>query len=266
MQCAEGRIGVASILTFTFFVLIDRRLGQAFDRLLAKAVSDDEEHNSTTHVWFDFHEETRKGGLDRLSFLLDKVDDGYFLKAANGPVTKLQHGLVRTNCMDCLDRTNVVQSLFAKRALRSQLKARFLHENSTADNAMLYSTGQKEGELDEAPLAIKDEEVESPMGDFSNPGLEKSFRNAWSSNGDEVFLSFIYIYIYICMYCLLAMAWFLQCDDYLLTLSSYSIFPSNICLDVPSVCRDTGTERRLDPSRKVLLHYYLYVDSCVYIK
>lgn len=32
-----------------------------------------------------------------------------------------QNGIFRTNCIDCLDRTNVVQSLVARRALLQQL-------------------------------------------------------------------------------------------------------------------------------------------------
>lgn len=36
--------------------------------------------------------------------------------------TKFQSGFVRTNCMDCLDRTNVVQSMIAKEALKQQLQ------------------------------------------------------------------------------------------------------------------------------------------------
>ncbi|KAK6983504.1 phosphatidylinositide phosphatase SAC1 [Biomphalaria glabrata] len=38
-----------------------------------------------------------------------------------GSVVKLQGGVFRTNCIDCLDRTNVVQSLIAKEILQEQL-------------------------------------------------------------------------------------------------------------------------------------------------
>ena len=34
----------------------------------------------------------------------------------------LQEGVFRTNCIDCLDRTNVVQSLLAKKSLQAQLE------------------------------------------------------------------------------------------------------------------------------------------------
>ena len=39
----------------------------------------------------------------------------------DGTVENLQEGVFRTNCIDCLDRTNVVQSLFARLCLQDQL-------------------------------------------------------------------------------------------------------------------------------------------------
>ena len=36
---------------------------------------------------------------------------------------KLQKGVIRSNCMDCLDRTNVAQAAIAKDALQRQLRA-----------------------------------------------------------------------------------------------------------------------------------------------
>ena len=38
-----------------------------------------------------------------------------------GNVIKIQSGVLRTNCVDCLDRTNVVQSVFARHVLHKQL-------------------------------------------------------------------------------------------------------------------------------------------------
>lgn len=37
--------------------------------------------------------------------------------------TKLQNGVARTNCIDCLDRTNAAQFVIGKRALGYQLYA-----------------------------------------------------------------------------------------------------------------------------------------------
>ena len=41
---------------------------------------------------------------------------------ANGAVVSVQQGVFRTNCIDCLDRTNVVQSMLARRSLQAQLQ------------------------------------------------------------------------------------------------------------------------------------------------
>ena len=48
--------------------------------------------------------------------------DRYFLVDSEGKVLKQQEGMFRSNCMDCLDRTNVIQSLLARRSLQSQLE------------------------------------------------------------------------------------------------------------------------------------------------
>ena len=41
---------------------------------------------------------------------------------SSGESLSVQQGVFRTNCMDCLDRTNVVQSLLAHISLQNQLK------------------------------------------------------------------------------------------------------------------------------------------------
>ena len=48
---------------------------------------------------------------------------------------KLQTGVVRTNCMDNLDRTNVAQAAIAKWTLNRQLKAlKVIQDNDSVDN------------------------------------------------------------------------------------------------------------------------------------
>ena len=82
---------------------------------------------SVEYVWFDFHGECKKkGNWQNLSLLVTQLDDkirrqGYFTKLPNGAISSWQTGVFRTNCMDNLDRTNVVQSIFARRALFLQL-------------------------------------------------------------------------------------------------------------------------------------------------
>lgn len=45
----------------------------------------------------------------------------YFSVTKNGSILSAQRGVFRINCIDCLDRTNVVQGLLAKRMLHIQL-------------------------------------------------------------------------------------------------------------------------------------------------
>nr|XP_006012769.2 PREDICTED: phosphatidylinositide phosphatase SAC1 [Latimeria chalumnae] len=79
------------------------------------------------YVAFDFHKECSRMRWHRLQILVDQVAEqqdefGYFLVDAEGKVLMQQEGTFRSNCMDCLDRTNVVQSLLARRSLQSQLQ------------------------------------------------------------------------------------------------------------------------------------------------
>ena len=43
------------------------------------------------------------------------------VKGANGGSGRIQTGVIRTNCVDCLDRTNTAQFAIAKKALAYQL-------------------------------------------------------------------------------------------------------------------------------------------------
>ncbi|KAL7976805.1 hypothetical protein Chor_008754 [Crotalus horridus] len=112
--------------------------------------------NNGEYIAFDFHKECSHMRWDRLQILLDQLaapqdEYGYFLVDAEGKVDMQQEGIFRSNCMDCLDRTNVIQSLLAHRSLQSQLQrlgvlhatqrleeqAEFekIYKNAWADNA-----------------------------------------------------------------------------------------------------------------------------------
>jgi hypothetical protein len=76
--------------------------------------------------WFDFHDACRGMKFENVSLLLDTLGptlDGFgtTIQHEDKLVSK-QSGVLRTNCMDCLDRTNVVQSACGRRALELQLK------------------------------------------------------------------------------------------------------------------------------------------------
>ncbi|OTF73012.1 phosphatidylinositide phosphatase SAC1-like protein [Euroglyphus maynei] len=76
---------------------------------------------------FDFHNECRRHGWQALTRLMDQIrsfidEYGYYWWCSStNSVQRVQQGIVRTNCIDSLDRTNVVQSMIAKSVLRKQM-------------------------------------------------------------------------------------------------------------------------------------------------
>eukprot|EP00475_Leptophrys_vorax_P010873 TRINITY_DN17435_c0_g1_i1.p1 TRINITY_DN17435_c0_g1~~TRINITY_DN17435_c0_g1_i1.p1 ORF type:complete len:374 (+),score=33.98 TRINITY_DN17435_c0_g1_i1:152-1273(+) len=99
----------------------ENRIGSAYANAVS-AINDPE----IRYVAFDFHHECGHTKFHLLSRLDDQIASeidaqGYFLQAADGTVQKRQTGIVRTNCVDCLDRTNVTQAWFARHVLEAQL-------------------------------------------------------------------------------------------------------------------------------------------------
>ncbi|EMD41635.1 hypothetical protein CERSUDRAFT_128571 [Gelatoporia subvermispora B] len=102
----------------------EQPIKEAYERYVAEA-----NVPKTRYEYFDFHNECKNMRWDRISVLIAKLEDdlvrqGYFhLDSAKPEPVKLQEGVVRTNCMDNLDRTNVSQAALAKWTLERQLKA-----------------------------------------------------------------------------------------------------------------------------------------------
>lgn len=118
------------------------------------------------YVYFDFHNETKGLRWDRAQLLMDRLEkpvlsNGYFrgvdMPGDTGGIEARRHqtAVVRTNCMDCLDRTNVVQSMLGRYMLTRMLidvgilregesasddtAFEFLFRNVWADNADIVS-------------------------------------------------------------------------------------------------------------------------------
>ncbi|KAK0210966.1 SacI homology domain-containing protein [Desarmillaria ectypa] len=91
---------------------------------------------------YDFHVETKGMNYENISKLIDKMDRTFehqgFLWISDGSVLSTQKGAFRVNCIDCLDRTNVVQSAFARHALQTQLRAVAL-VGGTGDNDLVFN-------------------------------------------------------------------------------------------------------------------------------
>ncbi|KAF8212087.1 SacI homology domain-containing protein [Mycena galopus ATCC 62051] len=76
---------------------------------------------------YDFHTETKGMKYENISKLIDAMErtfehQGYLWISGNLTMSS-QRGVFRVNCIDCLDRTNVVQSAFARYVLNNQLGA-----------------------------------------------------------------------------------------------------------------------------------------------
>ncbi|KAH8739206.1 hypothetical protein FG386_003584 [Cryptosporidium ryanae] len=156
--------------------------------------------NDVKFCWFDFHSECSKMRWENLSFLVNNLikigldDIGFtsleirlnFQESDYSPiygiiqgnynkdsqdefkliVNSIQNGICRTNCIDCLDRTNVVQSVLGRRVLINILK----HINEFNFNTTRIS---------EAVSVFQ----EIPGEDSSN---EFYFRQIWSDNADAL--------------------------------------------------------------------------------
>ncbi|XP_071399496.1 synaptojanin-1 isoform X6 [Centroberyx affinis] len=108
-------------------------------------------------VNFDYHQMVKGGKAEKLHSILkpqlSKFTDecGFFYYSGETGITRTQSGTIRTNCLDCLDRTNSVQAFFALEMLPKQL--------------------EEMGLTEKPQLVARFQEV---------------FRTMWSVNGDSV--------------------------------------------------------------------------------
>uniref|UniRef100_A0A3Q0RM98 Synaptojanin-1 n=1 Tax=Amphilophus citrinellus TaxID=61819 RepID=A0A3Q0RM98_AMPCI len=116
------------------------------------------EHASAVKmVNFDYHQNVKGGKADKLHSVLKPQlskfieECGFFYSSAENGILRTQGGTMRTNCLDCLDRTNSVQAFFALEMLPKQL--------------------EQMGLTEKPQLVARFQEV---------------FRTMWSANGDSI--------------------------------------------------------------------------------
>nr|XP_019007811.1 inositol polyphosphate-5-phosphatase F [Kwoniella pini CBS 10737]OCF46592.1 inositol polyphosphate-5-phosphatase F [Kwoniella pini CBS 10737] len=112
------------------------------------------ERKDVKYTGFDFHAKCHGMKWENISELVDSVDLGAmgYLWTLQGEAIREQDGAFRTNCIDCLDRTNVVQSALARRVLTNMLTQLGLHA---------------EGQI-----------------------VENVFNDVWANNGDTISLCY----------------------------------------------------------------------------
>ncbi|OWF42909.1 Phosphatidylinositide phosphatase SAC2 [Mizuhopecten yessoensis] len=99
----------------------EKAISDAFLQHLLKYNSPD-----ITYVMFDFHEYCRGMKFENVSILTDGINDiikkmRYCWVDRNGMICE-QQGVFRENCVDCLDRTNVVQTAIARIVMETQCR------------------------------------------------------------------------------------------------------------------------------------------------
>ncbi|KAI9344770.1 SacI homology domain-containing protein [Pilaira anomala] len=111
------------------------------------------------YTHFDFHSECSKMRWHRIQLLVDQLKDKlveqgytYVDNTDATPVTKkIQTSVVRSNCMDCLDRTNVVQSTLARWVLTEQLRqVGILEPNQKVEDQESFMTSYRNTWADNA--------------------------------------------------------------------------------------------------------------------
>ncbi|KUL82125.1 hypothetical protein ZTR_09682 [Talaromyces verruculosus] len=107
---------------------VELKIGEAYESY-TRAFNESESSSGLKlgFEWFDFHHECRGMRFENVRCLVDKLVDtardfGEVIIIGNS-LLKEQTGIIRTNCMDCLDRTGVTQCAFAQRSLEQSLKS-----------------------------------------------------------------------------------------------------------------------------------------------
>ncbi|KAJ6413361.1 hypothetical protein OIU84_006205 [Salix udensis] len=134
------------------------RLSEKFENAMHRVIGDD-----VRYLHFDFHKICGHVHFEHLSILYDQIVDfleknGYLLLNEKGEKMKEQTGVVRTNCIDCLDRTNVTQSMIGRRMLEIQLR-----------RIGVFGA----------------EETIS-----SHPNFDESYKILWANHGDEISIQY----------------------------------------------------------------------------
>ncbi|KAJ2380794.1 Inositol-1,4,5-trisphosphate 5-phosphatase 1, partial [Coemansia sp. RSA 2559] len=97
---------------------------------------------------FDYNTEVKGGHFERVNSLINQIHPlmarfKYYLEEnESGIALSLQQGVHRTNCIDCLDRTNVVQSVISR-----SLVAEFLQQSGLASGGAVPAAADGVGRL-----------------------------------------------------------------------------------------------------------------------
>ncbi|KAL2143692.1 hypothetical protein VTI28DRAFT_10122 [Corynascus sepedonium] len=117
---------------------VEAPIAEMYEKNILQLSKEEEpEGEKVEFEWFDFHAVCRGMKFENVSFLLQilgsQLERFGSSVSVNDRLQIQQKGVLRTNCMDCLDRTNVCQSSFAKFMLDLQLKEQGFDMAAQAD-------------------------------------------------------------------------------------------------------------------------------------
>ncbi|KAI5429448.1 Phosphoinositide phosphatase sac8, variant 2 [Lathyrus oleraceus] len=96
-------------------------------QLSAAYAAEMQNQQNVRYVPFDFHLHCGNSNYDSMKILYDQISEDfekqrYFMIDRKGDILDEQKGIIRANCIDSLDRTNVTQCYMAQKALNLQLQ------------------------------------------------------------------------------------------------------------------------------------------------
>lgn len=157
MATMKARYGKQAIINLLGTSLIGSKEGEAMLSNEFQRHHKESNHMDVPHIVFDYHQECRGGNTGALSKLKAKIDamcaDYGLFHALGDSVFREQKGTIRTNCLDCLDRTNCVQTYIGLEMLNEQISQM-------------------------SALSDKKQQISSRF--------EEVFRQMWINNGNEV--------------------------------------------------------------------------------
>ncbi|KAK0354039.1 hypothetical protein LTR59_005068 [Friedmanniomyces endolithicus] len=125
-KAVQERYGSVQVASLIDKHATEKPIGEAYEKQV-KVLNDDGgvDGNPIAFEWFDFHAACKGMKFENVSILLNTLQTqlqtfGWTVQQ-NEDILHSQTGVLRTNCMDCLDRTNVVQSAIGGWALQQQL-------------------------------------------------------------------------------------------------------------------------------------------------
>ncbi|UCS19499.1 uncharacterized protein HLK63_D02629 [Nakaseomyces glabratus] len=123
-----GRIDVLNLIKTKEKVPRETKLLKEYEECIKYLNSLIYDNNMISYTSWDMSRESKQDGQGVIEFLesyaIDTITStGIFHNSKDFKGTKIQQGVCRTNCIDCLDRTNAAQFVIGKRALGVQLKS-----------------------------------------------------------------------------------------------------------------------------------------------